>query len=404
MLGTGSATNHPIAIEAESTGANRAAYATVLSAREKNHPSIHVSLRRADSLHPQKGRRTLDVYRLSLAQQHYHQVVLPVSTPTILLTNFTGPGFFPRLMCEGVTTRFVWPKLKFQRPLFELVTEVMSIQRCLSINCPTNRLAAKRVFYEWGKRQQAAFDQLKTFLMTPPILHIADPDRPYELVTNASDIAVGAVLLQSFGEGLQPIAYDSRKLQGAERNYPVRNKEMLVIVNAFKTWHYYNHDVQQYVALCPTGQLMKSSRQKPTGLQQPLESPTKLWTNVSIDFVTGLSAGASQNDVVFVVVDGLKKMAHFAPCRTTITAEQTTKLFISTAVRLHVILKVIIIDRGPRFTSNFWTKIWEHYGTRLHLSTAHHPQTDSQTELTNQTMEQLIRTICTDLTQWEVRV
>ncbi|GJP70903.1 hypothetical protein CLOP_g1793, partial [Closterium sp. NIES-67] len=47
------------------------------------------------------------------------------------------------------------------------------------------------------------------------------------------------------------------------------------------------------------------------------------------------------------------------------------------------------------------TKIWQQYGTRLHLSTAYHPQSDGQTERTNQTMEQLIRTTCTDPAQWE---
>ncbi|GJP37000.1 hypothetical protein CLOM_g21461 [Closterium sp. NIES-68] len=49
-----------------------------------------------------------------------------------------------------------------------------------------------------------------------------------------------------------------------------------------------------------------------------------------------------QNNVVLVVVDGLTKMAHFTPCRTAITAEQTAKLFNSKVVRLHGILKAIM--------------------------------------------------------------
>ncbi|GJP78964.1 hypothetical protein CLOP_g9221 [Closterium sp. NIES-67] len=75
--------------------------------------------------------------------------------------------------------------------------------------------------------------------MTPPVLRIADPDRLYKLVTDASDIVVGAMLLQDFCEGMQPIAYDSRKLQSAERNYLFHDKEMLAIVKAFKTWRCY---------------------------------------------------------------------------------------------------------------------------------------------------------------------
>ncbi|GJP59615.1 hypothetical protein CLOP_g13138, partial [Closterium sp. NIES-67] len=56
-------------------------------------------------------------------------------------------------------------------------------------------------FYEWGGEQQATFEKLKLFLTTPPVLRIADPHRPFELITNASDSAVSAVLLQDFGEG-----------------------------------------------------------------------------------------------------------------------------------------------------------------------------------------------------------
>ncbi|GJP47096.1 hypothetical protein CLOM_g6329, partial [Closterium sp. NIES-68] len=61
----------------------------------------------------------------------------------------------------------------------------------------------------------------------------------------------------------------------------------------------------------------------------------------------------------------------------------------------------IISDRVPRFTSNFWTKTWQQYSTRLHLSTAYHPHSDGQTERTNQTMEQQIHTTCTDPAQRE---
>ncbi|GJP31878.1 hypothetical protein CLOM_g15523, partial [Closterium sp. NIES-68] len=99
---------------------------------------------------------------------------------------------------------------------------------------PLTDLLQKGTFYEWGEKQQAAFEALKQLLMSPPVLRIADPERPFEVITDASDIAIGAVLMQEFGNGLQPIAYKSRKMQSAERNYPVHDKEMLAIVHAFK--------------------------------------------------------------------------------------------------------------------------------------------------------------------------
>ncbi|CAI7878064.1 unnamed protein product [Closterium sp. NIES-53] len=160
-------------------------------------------------------------------------------------------------------------------------------------------------------------------------------------------------------------------------------------------------DVQHYMSACPTCQAMKSSRQRLAGLLQPLKPPERSWQHVTMDYVTGLPAGASGNDSVLVVVDRLMKMAHFTPCRTTITSKETAKLFISTVVRLHGLPSTIISDRDPKFTSKFWQETWAQYGTRLQFSSSYHPQTNGQAERTNQTMEQLIRTNCPDITKWE---
>ncbi|GJP37610.1 hypothetical protein CLOM_g22001, partial [Closterium sp. NIES-68] len=136
-------------------------------------------------------------------------------------------------------------------------------------------------------------------------------------------------------------------------------------------------------------------------LLQPLEPPSRPWQQVTMDFVTGLPAGSSGNDAILVIVDQLIKMAHFAACKTTITADQIAKQFLANIVQLHNIPSAIISDRVPRFTSNFWRKALPQYGIRLHLSTAYHPQSNGQTERANQTMEQLIRKTCTTPTQWE---
>ncbi|CAI7923453.1 unnamed protein product [Closterium sp. NIES-53] len=107
------------------------------------------------------------------------------------------------------------------------------------LTAPLTDLLRKGVEYTWGEKEQVAFSALKQILCSPPVLHIADPHRPFELVTDASDIAVGAVLLQDFGNGLQPIAYESRKIHPPERNYPIHDRKMLAIVHAFKVWRCY---------------------------------------------------------------------------------------------------------------------------------------------------------------------
>ncbi|GJP54478.1 hypothetical protein CLOM_g13561, partial [Closterium sp. NIES-68] len=110
----------------------------------------------------------------------------------------------------------------------------------------TDRLKDHDCFW-WGEKQQAAFDQLKIVLTSPPVLRISDPDHPYKVITDARDITIGAVLLQDIGDGLQPVAYESQKLQGAEKNYTVHDKEMLAIVDAFKTWRCYLTGADVYV-------------------------------------------------------------------------------------------------------------------------------------------------------------
>ena len=61
-----------------------------------------------------------------------------------------------------------------------------------------------------------AFIQLKLALTTTPVLYLADLDLPYVVITDASKFAIGVVLSQDQGSGLQPVAYESRKMKPAE--------------------------------------------------------------------------------------------------------------------------------------------------------------------------------------------
>ena len=57
--------------------------------------------------------------------------------------------------------------------------------------------------------------------------------------TDASDYCIGGVLQQDIGNGLQPVAYFSKKLTGAPRNYATHERELLAIVVAVKKWRHY---------------------------------------------------------------------------------------------------------------------------------------------------------------------
>ncbi|CAI7873589.1 unnamed protein product, partial [Closterium sp. NIES-54] len=72
------------------------------------------------------------------------------------------------------------------------------------LTAPLPDLPRKGVAFAWGEKEHAAFSTLKNVLCSPPVLRIADPHRPFEVVTDASDIAIGAVLLQDFGNVYNP--------------------------------------------------------------------------------------------------------------------------------------------------------------------------------------------------------
>ena len=73
-----------------------------------------------------------------------------------------------------------------------------------------------------------------------------------------------------------------------------------------------------------------------------------------MDFITGLPRTGKLHDLIMVVVDKLTKAAHFIPLKTTQKATDVVDIFIKEVVRLHEIPKMIVSDRDPKFTSNFW--------------------------------------------------
>jgi transposase InsO family protein len=109
-----------------------------------------------------------------------------------------------------------------------------------------------------------------------------------------------------------------------------------------------------------------------------------------MDFITDLLIVRTKNSIL-VVVDRLTKMAHFTPCSKSITAEETAQLILDGIVRLHGLPEEIVSDRGPQFASKFWHRLFELLGVDIRLSSAFHPETDGQTERTNQTLEQYLR-------------
>jgi len=93
--------------------------------------------------------------------------------------------------------------------------------------------------FHWGREQEEAFEELKRRFTTAPILSHFYPGRKTVVETDASDFALGCVLSQYQGRRFHPVAFHSRKLNSAERNYEIHDKELLAIMEAFKEWKRY---------------------------------------------------------------------------------------------------------------------------------------------------------------------
>lgn len=101
---------------------------------------------------------------------------------------------------------------------------------------PLTELLKKDVPWVWEELQNQAFLEIKRLVSSPPCLLMPDLNKPFVVHVDASGFALGAVLQQDHGKGLQPIAFESRKLQPPERNLAPYDRELLALVHALLKW------------------------------------------------------------------------------------------------------------------------------------------------------------------------
>ena len=92
---------------------------------------------------------------------------------------------------------------------------------------PLTELLKKGVSWEWIFECQKAFNELKIAMMKGLVLALPDISKPFEVQTDASDFALGGVLLQE----VHPIAFESRKLSEVKRRYTTQEKELLTVIH-----------------------------------------------------------------------------------------------------------------------------------------------------------------------------
>jgi hypothetical protein len=160
-------------------------------------------------------------------------------------------------------------------------------------------------------------------------------------------------------------------------------------------WPQMNQTVRRYVRNCHTCTRSKASRLPYQGLLQPLDPPMRRWEDIAVDFIVELPRSKSETTGqvcrnIMVVTDRLSKQRHLIGCGS-MEAKYTARLFLHHIWKHHGLPKTIVSDRGPQFTSRLWQRICQRLGISTKLSTAFHPETDGQSENSNQILEQYLR-------------
>ncbi|CAO1622711.1 unnamed protein product [Sympodiomycopsis kandeliae] len=156
-------------------------------------------------------------------------------------------------------------------------------------------------------------------------------------------------------------------------------------------WPSMAKEVEEYVQSCASCQRNKSANRSAQALLRPINTPPTRWHTVTMDFTGPLPKTPEGYDMITAVIDKFTKRLHCYPSKTTDSAVDTATRFFNHIIKLHGVPHVIISDRDPKFTSQFWRSLCTQFGTKTAMSTAFHPQTDGQTERANRTIKEMLR-------------
>ena len=121
------------------------------------------------------------------------------------------------------------------------------IQDFSTIAAPLNRLKGGKgeKEWKWGLEEQNAFETIRDAITKEPVLTLPSDTGQFRVEADASNVGTGAVLSQEQEGKWHPVAFMSKALTPAERNYDIYDKELLAIIKALKTWRHYLLDAKE---------------------------------------------------------------------------------------------------------------------------------------------------------------
>jgi hypothetical protein len=124
-----------------------------------------------------------------------------------------------------------------------------------------NQLKRKDKEWNWGEEQQKAFEEIKTAIISKPVLVLPRDKGEFKVEMDASNFRIGAILSQQQNSFWHPIAFMSKTLTKAERNYEIYDKELLTIIKALRTWQQYLLDAKEQFKICTDHENLKYFRE-----------------------------------------------------------------------------------------------------------------------------------------------
>nr|GEU88501.1 reverse transcriptase domain-containing protein [Tanacetum cinerariifolium] len=335
------------------------------------------------------------------------------------------------------------------------------IQDFSKIAKPMTHLLEKETPFVFSKECVDAFNTLKKKLTEALILVIPDWNLPFELMCDASDFAIGAVLGQRKTKHFQPIHYASKMMTKAQIHYTTTEKEMLAVVYAFEKFRpylvlsksivYTDHSALKYLLNKQDAKLRllrwvlllqefditildkKGSENLAADHLSRLENPHKdvlenknISENFPLETLGSLSCDSTPwfadianfhagnfikkdfmgpfpsskgNKYILVAVGYLSKWVE-AKALPTNDARVVVK-FLKSLFFQFGIPRAIINDRGTHFYNDQFTRVMIKYGVTHRFATAYHPQTCGQVEVSNHGLKRILeRTVGENRASW----
>ncbi|GJZ68791.1 putative reverse transcriptase domain-containing protein [Tanacetum coccineum] len=366
---------------------------------------------------------------------HYEFQVMPfglTNAPTVFmdLMNRVCRPFLDKFMIVFIDDILIYSKNKkeheeYLKAVLELLKKenlYAKFSKCEfwipKIEKSMTKLTQKGVKFDWGDKEEAAFQLLKQKLCTQKLENIKNEDVGGMLIENSKDPEKlrmeklepradgtlcfnGRSWLLCYGDLRTVIKHESHK---SKYSIHPGSDKMYQDIKKLYWWPNMKANIATYVSKCLTCAKVKAEHQRPSGLLVQPDIPQWKWDTITMDFVIKLPKSSQGYDTIWVIVDRLTKSAIFVPIRETDPMEKLARMetdpmeklarmYLKEVVTRHAIPISVIYDHDPRFASKFWRSLQKALSTNLDMSTTYHPYTDGQSERTIQTLEDMLRSL-----------